>query len=72
MSDDNRTRSANARLPEEDYLLIQKIADYNDRSMSSEMRIAIRRHLAEFRRINPEIFKQISQSVSREISPVEF
>lgn len=71
MSDNNRRKSANTRLPAEDYLLMQKVAQVNDRSLSSEMRIAVRRHLAEFRRINPDMFKQISDSVSRELSPVE-
>lgn len=70
MSDNNK-RSLNARLPVEDYLLMQKIAQVNDRSLSSEIKIAVRRHLTEFRRVNPETFKQISDSVLRELSPVE-
>ena len=72
MTDDNQTRSINVRVPIEDYLLMEKIAHSYDRSLSAQTRIAVREHLAAFKRFNPEVFNQISESVSREISPAEF
>ena len=63
MDNDHLEATASVRLTRMESQILTKIAKHNVRSRSSEIRMAVQRHFRDFKGINPEVFRQFSDSV---------